>query len=353
MRMKNKKGLLYKVSRWRPIRVIIIMLKRIVLPGFDGIPLYNVLVFLFKSLAKGAISQRAAAISFNFFLALFPAILFFFTLIPYIPIKNFQLTLMKLIQDTVPEATYETIDTTLYQILVLPHDGVMSLGFFMALLFATNGFKSIITAFETSYYREDTRTFIKMQLVAIRLLIISSTVTIISIALISFNQIFLDYLVSHRFLQNENFYYYLFYSINLFVQVLMVFFLVSFIYYYAPKHKKEYRFISAGSTFATILYFLTFYGFNQYITHFSKYNVLYGSIGTLIIILMWIYINSFILLIGFELNSSIKTVRRSDLFALFRRKKEIKDLQKKLKKELEEKESRSEKQKENAASKVV
>jgi len=331
----SKKGFLYKISRWRPIRIIVIMLKRIVLPGFDGIPLFTVLSFFVKSLAKGALSQRAAAISFNFFLALFPAILFFFTLIPYIPIDDFQLTLMKLIQDTVPDATFQTIDSTVYEILVLPHDGVMSLGFVMALIFSTNGFKSIITAFETSYYGEEERTFFKMQLIAIWLLIISAFVTIITIGLISFNQIFLEFLIEYRFVENERFYYYLFYSSNIIIQVLMVFFLVSFIYYYAPKHRKQYRFISAGSTFATILYFLTFYAFNEYITHFSKYNVLYGSIGTLIIILMWIYINSFILLIGFELNSSIKTVRRSDLFSIFRAKKEIKDLQKKLKKEEE------------------
>jgi len=332
----HKKGFLYKISRWRPIRIVIIMLKRVVLPGFDGIPLYNVLAFLIKSLAKGALSQRAAAISFNFFLALFPAILFFFTLIPYIPIENFQITLMKLIQGYVPEATYETIDATLYQILVLPHDGVMSLGFFMALIFSTNGFKSIITAFETSYYGEEERSFIQMQLVSILLLVITSFVTIISIALITFNQIFLDFLIQHHYLENDLFYYYLIYSANIIIQILMVFFLISFIYYYAPKHRKQYRFMSVGSTFATLLYFLTFYGFNQYITHFSKYNVLYGSIGTLIIILMWIYINSFILLIGFELNSSIKTVRKTDIFSLFRRKKEIKDLQKKLKKEKDE-----------------
>ena len=331
----RKKGFLYRVSRWRPIRLIIVLLKRITLPGFDGIPLFTVLAFFFKSLAKGALSQRAAAISFNFFLALFPAILFFFTLIPYIPIDDFQLTLMKLIQDTVPDATFQTIDETVYEILVLPHDGVMSLGFVMALIFSTNGFKSIITAFETSYYGEEERTFIKMQLVSILLLVISAVVTTITIGLISFNQVFLDFLINYKFVNNDRFFYYLFYFSNIFIQILMVFFLVSFIYYFAPKHRKQYRFISAGSTFATILYFLTFYGFNQYITHFSKYNVLYGSIGTLIIILMWIYINSFILLIGFELNSSIKTVRRSDLFSIFRAKKEIKEMQKKLKKESE------------------
>jgi len=333
--MKKKKGFLYKLSRWRPIRVFVVMLKRIVLPGFDGIPLYNVLSFLIKSLAKGAVSQRAAAISFNFFLALFPAILFFFALIPYIPIDNFQITLMKLIQDSVPEATFETIDSTLYQIMVLPHDGVISIGFFMALIFATNGFKSIMIAFETSYYKEEPRTFIQMQLVAILLLIISSVVMIISIALISFNQIFLDYLMEIEILNNDQFYYYLIYIVNVIIQVLMVFFLISFIYYYAPKHRKQYRLISVGSTLATILYFITFYGFNAYISHFSKYNVLYGSIGTLIIILMWIYINSFILLIGFELNSSIKTVRKTDLFSLFRLKKDIRKLEKKLKKEQE------------------
>jgi len=329
----SKQSFLDRVLRWRPIRIFIILLKRVVLPGFDGIPLYNVLVFFFRSIAKGALTQRAAAISFNFFLALFPAILFFFTLIPYIPIENFQATLMMLIEDTVPSAAYQTVENTLTEIILRPHEGLMSLGFFMALFFATNGFKSIMTAFETSYYNKEQRAYIKTQFVAIFLLMITVTVTIITIGLITFNRVFLDFLIQYSFLKNDQFYYYLIYNVNVLLQVLMVFFSVSFIYYYAPINRKQYRFISAGSTFATVLYFFTFIAFDEYITHFSKYNVLYGSIGTLIIILMWIYVNAIVLLIGFELNASIKTVRKSDLFSIFRQKKEFKDLTKKLKKE--------------------
>lgn len=329
----KKGGLINRILRWRPIRVFIIILKRLVLPGFDGIPLYNVAAFFGKSLSKGALTQRAAAISFNFFLALFPAVLFFFTLIPYIPIENFQPTLMMLIEDTVPSATYLTIETTLTEIITRPHDGLMSLGFFMALFFSTNGFKSIMTAFETSYYGGETRTFIKTQLVAIFLLITTVTVTTITIGLITFNRVFLDLLLEYKLLTDDRFYYYLIFSINVILQAAMVFFIISFIYFYAPKNRKQYRFISAGSTFATVLYLLAFIGFDQYITHFSSYNVLYGSIGTLIIILMWIYINAIVLLMGFELNASIKTVRKSDLFSIFRQKKEHKDLVKKMKKE--------------------
>ncbi len=328
-----KKRLIQRILHWRPIRLVRICLKRLVLPGFDGIPLYNVLVFFFRSLSQGALTMRAAAISFNFFLALFPAILFFFTLIPYIPIENFQQTLMMLIEETVPSATYHTIETTLTEIILLPHDGLMSLGFFMALFFATNGFKSIMSAFETSVLNHEQRSFIKTQFVALFLLIITSLITIITIAIITFNRVFLDFLVEHNYLRSDEFYYYLIFVVNVLLEVAMIFFSVSFIYYYAPVERKQYRFISAGSTFATILYILTFKGFDAYITHFSKYNVLYGSIGTLIIILMWIYVNSIVLLIGFELNASIKTVRKSDLFLIFRQKKEIKNLQKKLKKE--------------------
>ncbi|RLD66452.1 MAG: YihY/virulence factor BrkB family protein [Bacteroidetes bacterium] len=329
----GKSGWMNKILRWRPFRIFKIMLMRLVLPGFDGIPLYNVLIFFGRSLAKGALTQRAAAISFNFFLALFPAILFFFTLIPYIPIENFQATLMMLIEDTVPSSTYQTIETTLTEIIILPHDGLMSLGFFMALFFATNGFKSIMTAFETSYYGDEQRAFIKTQFVAIFLLVITVLVTTITIGLITFNRVFLDFLIEYSFFKDDKFYYYLIYSINVLLQLAMIFFVVSFIYYYAPINRKQYRFISVGSTFATVLYIFSFIAFDQYITHFSTYNVLYGSIGTLIIILMWIYLNSIVLLIGFELNASIKTVRKSDLFSIFRHKKELKDMNKKLKKE--------------------
>ena len=294
-----------KLTKWRPIELLLIRLKKIVLPGFDGLPLFDVLVFFLKGLIKGSIAQRASSIAYNFFLALFPTLLFFFTLVPYVPIADFHSKLMDFLQLNLPDSAFQTIYSTVNDILSKPRSGLLSIGILMALFFSTNGFKSIMAAFNMSYHHVESRKYIKTQLTALLLVLISSMMMIVSIALITFSNFVLDWLVQNNYLkQDVN--YYLILIAQYLIQLAMIYFLTSFIYFLAPSKKNRFKFFSAGSTFATILYVLSYFGFNYYIIHFSKYNALYGSIGTIIIFLIWIYFIATILLIGFELNISIK-----------------------------------------------
>jgi membrane protein len=277
--------------------------EKVSLPFFDGVPLYDVALFFWRSIVDGSITTRASAIAFSFFIAFFPFLIFLVTLIPYIPIDNFQNELLLLIEQVVPESTYATIEDTLKDIMV-PRGGLLSLGFVAALIFSTNGLASMMSAFDATVNSIYRRTWLSQRLAAIVLLLILSVLLTVAIALLTGGQIFIVYLDNLDFLR-DNFTIYLLTIVKWIITVSLFFIAYSFLYYMAPAKRIKWRFISAGGTLATLLSIITLAGFTYYINNFSQYNKLYGSIGILLIILLLMYVMSLILLIGFELNASI------------------------------------------------
>jgi membrane protein len=290
-------------------RLMMRYLRKIIIPGFDGMPFYDVMKFFFTGIIKGAVTTRASAISFNFFMALFPAIIVLFTLIPYVPITGFQDSLIELMRNLIPQQIFGTVEETLMDIVNRPRGGLLSVGFFLTLYFATNGVSSIIEGFNQTYHTIETRSFIRQQIVSIALVLILAILLIIAISFITIGPIIINWLDVQGFIKGR--YTYEVIVVTKWLIIIFMFLLMySFLYYFAPARKKDFRFISAGSTFASLMTILTSVGFNFYVNNFSRYNTLYGSIGTLLIFMLWIYFNSIILLIGFELNTSITRVLR-------------------------------------------
>jgi membrane protein len=284
--------------------------KRISIPFFEGVPLYDVALFFWHSIVKGAITTRASAIAFSFFIAFFPFLIFLFTLIPYVPIQNFQFELLTLIEDLVPKSAYITIETTVKDIIMQPRGDLLSFGFFAALIFATNGLASMMSAFDATIHTIHRRSWISQRITAVYLLIILSFILTIVIGLLASGQIFIQYLQNNQILRDQFIIFLLVFGKWIIILALL-FFTFSFLYYMAPAKKTKWRFISAGGTLSTILSVLTIFGFTYYINKFNQYNKLYGSIGTLLIILLLMYVMSLILLIGFELNASIHQAKRT------------------------------------------
>lgn len=299
-----------RVHRSRSVRKLLIWSKKIVLPGFDGVPLYNVAEFFVQGIQKGAITNRAAALSFNFFLAIFPALLFFFSLIPYIPIADFQDSLLDLLEEFIPEKVWTTVEGTIFDIVKRPQGGVLSIGFLMAMYFSTNSVTSMMEAFNQTYHSIETRSAIRQRLVAIGLVFLFSFLVIIAIALITFGPMALNWLEKVGVL-TDNVAIVMLTAGKWIITLALLFFAFSILFYFAPSRKLRFRFISAGSTITTLLFIAASIGFNYYVNNFAKYNTLYGSIGTLIIFMLWIYFNAIIILLGFELNASISVARKN------------------------------------------
>jgi membrane protein len=300
-----------KILRFKVAVLLINLSKKIVLPGFDGLPLFNVTGFFIKGLYEGYITSRASAISFSFFLAIFPSLIFLFTIIPFIPIENFQDSLLSIIHDFMPKSAYETVKETVEDIVTRPRGDLLSLGFILSLYFSTNGINSLMEAFNNTYHTIETRSVFRQRLISALLVFILSVLLIISIGLMTFGPVILSVLIPEKILESAFYSFFIWISTWL-VTIATLFFAISFIYYLAPAKRRDFRFISAGSSLATLLVIITTLGFNFYVDHFGSYNILYGSIGTLMIVLLWIYFNSLSLLIGFELNASIYNAKKEE-----------------------------------------
>lgn len=282
--------------------------QKITLPGKNKLNLYEVGYFMVKALQQGNIPTRASSISFKLFLAVFPAIIFFFTLIPYIPVDNFQAQLLGMFEDFLPAGAYESMKDTVTDVAMHKRGGLLSFGFLIALYFSTNGISAIITAFNETSLSIETRSWFKKRLISILLVVILSLLITTAILVTTFSGIALSYLVDIGFLK-LNITFYLLIVAKWIIVIAMFYFSISFLYYYAPANKKDWKFLSFGSTIATVLTIVASSGFSLFVNNFGQYNKLYGSIGTLIIILIWMYLNAYILLIGFEINTSIKNAK--------------------------------------------
>lgn len=284
----------------------------IVLPGFSGLSLFKVGKHFWISLSKGAVDIRAGAVAYSFFLAVFPSILFLFSLIPYIPVEGFQIELMNLLENVMPQKVYSIVESTVLDIASNKRGSLLSFGFLAALIFSTNGVNTLIRTFNETVNDFETRNWIERRAISILIVFIMSLLISVAIGLIIFSEKIMNMLVSEGFL-TDNFTIIILELGRWIVIVALFYFAVSFVYFLAPSRKAKFKFFSAGNTVATLLGIISSMGFSYYINNFSRYNTLYGSIGTLIILLLWFYINALVLLIGFELNASIRNAKKQHI----------------------------------------
>lgn len=306
---KLSRKILRKILTSGPVKSGVAYSKRVALPGFDNMPLYDVADFFFTGIQKGSIVTRAQSLAFSFFLATFPAIIFSFSLIAYIPIKGFQESLIRLLFETLPQDAKDWTRETIVDIVRIQRGGLLSLGFLLALYFTTNGFMTMMRGFNSSYHILETRPPWKQRLVALVLTLLLSTLVIIATTLIIFSEVATKFLVAKHILKSNTQVVLL--LLGKWTVVLALFLIaISFLYYYAPAIRKRWRFISAGSTFATIGTIVVSTGFAYFVNHFGQYNKVYGSIGTIIVMMIWFYFNALVLILGFELNASIENAKR-------------------------------------------
>jgi len=292
------------------LQFIINIARKIKPIGFAGLSIYDVAIFFWKGLMEGAITTRASSLAFNFFLAFFPSIIVFFTLIPYIPIEGLQDTLMDLLSVVLPPSTNKITFATLDDIINNPRGDLLSIGFVLALYFSTNGINSLIEAFNASFHIKESRPLIQQRILSLGLTLLLSIMLIIAISSIIFGKLAVNYLTEYELI-SDNAGELILYGKWITI-LLMLFFGISTLFHLGPALKSKWKLFTPGSIFATIFIIITSIGFNYYVNHFSQYNKVYGSIGTLMIILVWMYFNSIILLTGFELNASISNAKRNN-----------------------------------------
>ncbi len=289
------------------LRHVVRPLRRIKLPWLQGLSLYDLLELYGLGIAEGALSHRAGAIAFSFFMALFPFALFIFNLIPFIPIAGFQQDFLQFVSESVPPNTYDAIAAIINDILNNSHSGLLSSGFIMAIFLMANGLNAILGGFETSQHVIIKRGFLRQYFVALGMSLVLSVLLLVTVAMIIVFEVFIQRTIIQDVLSNK---------IPLIILgryvflILMILLTTSILFKWGIKHDPNRSFISIGSVFTTILIIISSYVFGIWVVEFSKYNQLYGSIGTLLIMMFYIWINCMILLLGFELDAAINKLKR-------------------------------------------
>ena len=280
--------------------------QKIYLPGFHGIPLYDVLKFFYQQVNKVGLTERTASISFNLVMAIPPIIIFLCTLIPYLPISaQFVHQLHGLIRDVIPgEKNNSAIIAFIDDFIKKPKNGLLSLGFVLALFYSSNAMMGIMRAFDKNYIGFKKRKIFNRRITALRLTFILFILMLLSLLLLIMQSSVLKWIGLQNVMIRQVIHY-----ARWIVIVLLFLASVAFIYRHAPSVHKRWRLINPGSILATTLMLLFTFLFSYWVNHFSNYNKLYGSIGTILILMLLIYFNSLVLLIGFELNVSINSIK--------------------------------------------
>lgn len=304
-----------KLEKIPVLKHLIKFLKKIELPALEGLTLYYFLRLYGKGIIKGAVTSRASAIAFSFFTAIFPFLLFIIILIPYIPVVGFEYEFKGFLNSVLPPQTSDFFFENIFQnIYKGENGGLMSTVFLLSIFLMANGISALFSGFESSYHQQLTRSVVKQYLYSLFVALILVFLLIITIAVIGYFQIY----VIQRLLYYMDKQGYETYEEGLFMAaiakyiffVFMVYIATATIYYFGTKEGRHSKFFSAGALLTTILIIVFSYLFGIYVTYFSTYNELYGSIGALLILLFYLWLNSNILLLGFELNATIRRLKK-------------------------------------------
>jgi membrane protein len=275
-----------------------------------SVSLYDILVNLIDKLLVYDIDQRASAVAFSLTLSAFPALISFFTLIPYIPVENLQAQIMDFLREVMPSSIYAEAQTTILDIISRPRRDILSIGFILTIVTSTNGMVSLMRAFDIVYRDEDNRGFFKTRAIALILTVLLALIIFLSVVLLIVGDGVMQIIAEWNIIRDT-------WIINLvnvlrYITTLAALTVgVSLIYRFAPTRIVRLSFFNAGAFIASALIVLATYGFSFYLSNFGTYNKLYGSIGTMIALMVWIYLIALLLIFGFEINASIIMARRS------------------------------------------
>ena len=270
--------------------------------------LARILTILYKKIFHFDLDVRAAAVAYNFTLAVFPTIIFLFSLLAYIPVDNFDLKMVNFLKSSIPTNLQKDFTELLLDLIRKKSGGVLSFGFIFALYASTSGIQALIRSFNLTYRTKENRGILKERLIAISLNFLLTFVLITAFAVFIVGKLVIGYLKGKGLIDYD----FNFYMLNILTYFLLfsIFFLtISIIYYYAPAITKRWKFFNAGSITASILTILVTNLFSYYLVNFASYNKVYGSIGSLIALMIWLYLIALILLVGFEINASIDLVK--------------------------------------------
>ncbi|WP_048331173.1 YihY/virulence factor BrkB family protein [Bizionia psychrotolerans] len=300
-----------KLAKIPVVNLVVKLLKKVKLPGLEGLSLYDLMELYSIGIVKGALTTRASAIAFNFFTAIFPFLLFVLIIIPYVPIDDFKIEFQRFLNSFLPPSTSEFFFANIFEnIDSTERGGLLSSVFLVSMALMANGINAVFAGFESSYHEQLSRNIFKQYMYALGVALILAFLSILTVAIFLYFQIYImGNLQTFGYVDEESTIVWILIGKFIFF-IAMIYLATATLYYFGTREGKESRFFSIGALFTTLLIILTSYLFGVYIENFSQYNELYGSIGALLILLFYLWLNSNILLMGYELNASLNQLRK-------------------------------------------
>lgn len=304
-----------KLDKIPVINILVRFFKQLKLPRLKGLSFYDLLELYITGIVKGALSTRASAIAFSFFMAIFPFLLFVLIIIPYVPIDDFKIEFLQFLESFLPATTSDFFFENIFEnIDGSKRGGLLSSVFILSIALMANGVNAVFSGFENSYHEQLTRNAFRQYLFALGIALILAFLLIITIVVLGYFQIYIVQQVIEALenkgyhVESQSVFWYDFAKYVFFV--IMVYLATATLYYFGTREGRYSKFFSIGALFTTLLIILTSYLFGIYIENFGQYNKLYGSIGALLILLFYLWLNSNILLLGYELNASLNKLRK-------------------------------------------
>ncbi len=297
-----------KVMYSRAFRRLILWSKRITPPGFEGFNIYEISKFFFTAVSQGHITTRASAIAFKIFLASFPAVLVILTLIPYVPIADFQDKLLVTFRGMLPLEVYRFIEGTLEDLVVNKHGTLLSVSFVLGVFIASNSVSAILQGFSRSTNVTQWHSALRERMLSLGLMLALSVLAVLAVPILTLSGIAIRKFNDMGFFASEIQVVALF-AVKWAVSVMLVIMAVSLLYNAGDPSTKRFKVFTPGSLLAVVLILLVSQALAFVFSSITDLNALYGSLGAIVAVQVWIYLNMIVLLIGYELNISIVRAR--------------------------------------------
>lgn len=281
--------------------------KMIKIPGLEGLSLYDVLEIYIGGIIKGALTTRASSISYSFFMSLFPLLLFILNLLPYINFIDYHEDFLPFLENVLPPNTIDILQETIDNIFNKKRGGLLSSSFFLSMFLIANGINALFNGFSNSVHTKITRHFIRQYMVAFGVGLLLALFLIITMVALPLTEVYvIQNLKDYGHIETDLFGV----TVAKYVIFTIMFYTtIATFYYFGTPEKKTSRYFTPGATLSTILFLVTTYLFGIYVENFAQYNELYGSIGAILVLMLYIWLNSNILLLGYELNASLKSLK--------------------------------------------
>jgi len=305
---KGKQASKLVVFGMRNLNPFFNVVRRIKIPGLQGLSLYDVLEMYIIGITKGALASRAGAISYSFFMSLFPFLLFVLNLLPLITFINYYDDVLPFLEDVLPPSTVDVFEKTIANIFEKERVGLLSTSFVFSMFLMANGVNSLFSGFQNSYHTKINGNYIKQYFTAFCVALLLALFLFLAVIAIPLIEVYVvqnldDYgIISDELIGMQ--------VAKYIMLTLMFYTIIAMFYYFGAPEKNSRKYFTPGATLSTILFLLTTYLFGIYVENFAQYNELYGSIGAILILMLYIWLNSNILLLGYELNASLLSLKK-------------------------------------------